>query len=106
MRSGRTAYGHEPVDVVVEPRLLSAQRGGVDDRLGERSAAAQADAWERAGPTAAETRRAVPIGDADRAEETEVVEVEHRPGAGGPGRGERAPAECRMDVVRMDDLRP
>ena len=39
----------------------------------------------------------------DRADQAVVVEVEHDTGARAPGRGERAPAERRVDVVRVDD---
>ena len=55
---------------------------------------------------AAKARRAVPVGDADRAEESEVVQVQDRPRAGAAGRGQRAPAEHRMEVVGVDDVGP
>ena len=105
MRRGRLADRHELVDVLVQPGLLAVQRRRVHDRLGQRPAAAQADAGERAAAAAAEARRAVSVGDPDRAEQPEVVEMEHRPGTGGLRGGERAPAERRMDVVSVYDLR-
>ncbi len=42
---------------------------------------------------------------ADRADEPVVVQVQHDPRAGGARRGERAPAERRLHVVRVHDAR-
>ena len=105
MGRGRLADGDELVDMLVQPGLLAVQRGSVHDRLGQRSAAAQAHARERAAAAAAEARRAVAVGDPDRAEQPKVVEMEQCPRARGLGRGERAPPQRRMDVVGVHDLR-
>ena len=48
---------------------------------------------------------AVAVGDRDRAEQAEVVEVKHRPGPRRPRSGESPPPEQRMDVVGVDDVR-
>src|ERR1700733_8828951 len=103
MSCERVADGHELVDVLEQVRLLATQRGSVDDGLPERSAAAQAQPGLGRTPPAAKAGRAVPVGDADRAEQSEVVEMKHGPGASRLGSGERSPPELRMDVVGVDD---
>ena len=101
---GGVAHGHQPVGVLEQVRLLAVQTHRVRRRLGQRAAAAQPQARPGVGAPAAEARRPVAVGDRDRAEQPEVVEVEHRAGAGRAGRGQRAPAEQRMDVVGVDDV--
>ena len=103
MSCQRAAHSHELVDVLEQMRLLAAERGSVDDGLAERSAAAQTQPGLGRTPPAAKARRAVPVGDADRAEQPEVVEMKHGPGASRLGSGERSPPELRMDVVGVDD---
>src|ERR1700729_2536063 len=98
MGGGRLADRDELIDVLVQPGLLAVQRRPVHDRLGKRSAAAQAHAGERAAATAAEARRAVAVRDPDRAEQPEVVEMEQRPRAGTLGGSEGAPAERGMHI--------
>ena len=100
-RSGRPPRRPRP------PAAADArERGGVGHRLHARAAAVQAHARQRVAPVAA---RAVLAGRvdarADRADEAVVVQVQDRPRAGRPRRRQRAPAERRVEVVRVDDPR-
>ena len=87
-----------------QARLLEVQTGGVRGGLAERPAAAKPKPGPRVGAAAPEARRAVAVGDCDRAEQAEVVQVENRAGAGRLRRRQRPPAEQRMEVVGVDDI--
>jgi hypothetical protein len=46
------------------------------------------------------------VGDPNRAEEAEIVQVQNRPRPGLPRRRQRPPAEQRMQIVSVDHLCP
>ena len=75
------ARHHEAGDRLEDGRLVPGERRRVDGRLGERAAAVQDKAGQRVAVVAAEAGAAVAGGHADRAEETQVVEVHEH---GGP----------------------
>ena len=103
-RGGGLADGDERVGVGEQARLLALQADRVGGRLGERAAAAQPQPGQRVAPAAAKARRAVAVADRDRAEQAEVVQVDDGAGARRPGRGQRPPAEQRMQVVGVDHV--
>ena len=88
-----------------QPRLLPVQRGRVQGRLAERATAAQPQAGQRVAALTAKAWGAVTVRDPDRAEQPEVVEVKHGAGARRASRGKRPPAEQRVHVVGMHDIR-
>ena len=102
-RDDGSADRHELVDVLEQPGLLPAQGDRVNRGFGERAAAAQPQARPGVTETAAKARRPVPVGDADRAEQAVVVQMQQRAGAGVSRRGERPPPERWMEVVGVDD---
>jgi hypothetical protein len=73
--------------------------------FGKRAATPKPDPRMHVGVAAAKTRSAVAVGDADRAERSEVVQVKNRPRASCPSRSQRPPAEERVKVVRVHHLR-
>ena len=104
--AGRERARHDDhVRVLEQPPLPERERRGVDGRLGARAAAVQADARPGVAAVAARAVRAAGEARADRADEAVVVQVQDGPGAGLLCGGERAPAERRVEVVRVDDPR-
>ena len=95
------ARHHEPVDVLEHRGLVARQRGGVHQRLGHGLAAVEREARQRVPVVAAEARPAVARRHADRAEEAQVVQVEHHGGAGLSGGGEGPGAERGQHVVHV-----
>ena len=90
----------------VDPPLPQREPGAVGGRLGARAAAAvQPHARARVAPVAARAVGAAGEAGPDRADEPVVVQVQDDPGAGLARGGQRAPAERRLDVVRVDDAR-
>ena len=80
------------------------QRSGVHGSLRDRSAAAMRKPRQRVPGAALEAHRIVSEGDADRAEQPEIVQVQDRARALCAGGGERAPAEQWMQVVRVHHI--
>jgi len=102
----RAAHGDEPVGVGEQPRLLAREPGGVHRSLRKRAATAVAHARHGVAPMAAVARLAVAERDPDRTHEPVVVQVQDGARASRPCRRERTPAEQRVDVVRVYDIRP
>ena len=100
----RLADGDERVGMREQTRLLAGEPGRVDGGLRERAAAAMPHAGQRVAAVAPVAGRAVAVGHADRAHESVVVQVQYRPRSRRARRRQRAPAEQRMDVVRVDDV--
>ena len=96
---GRNA--NEPVDVLVEARLLPAKACRVHRRLDDRAPTAQPQSRPRVHPPTAKAGRAVAVSDRDRAEQSEIVQMQDRACPGLVRRSQRAPAEQRHAVVRV-----
>ena len=82
----------------------AAQAGRVGDRLGEAAAASVRHSRKRVAPAAFEARVAGAVPDRNRAEQPQVVQVQHHGGAGRARGRQCAPAEQRVDVVGMNDV--
>ena len=95
----------EGVGLLDHAPLPQRQRGGVGGRLGHAAAAVQAHAGKRVAAVAARALGAAREAHADRADEPVLVQVQHDARAGLARGGERAPAERRLQVVRVHDAR-
>src|SRR5205085_8066471 len=82
----------------------AVQRGRGPCGLSERPTACGPRSGQRVPSATAKAGGAVAVGNPDRAEQPKIVEVKHGAGARLPGGLECAPAEQRMDVVRVDDI--
>ena len=102
---GERAGDEETVGLRGEPLLPQRERGGVGRRLRRRAAAVQPHSRQRVPAMTTGAVRAVGEAGADGAHEPVVVEVQDDARAGLLRRGERAPAERRVDVVGVDDPR-
>lgn len=85
--------------------LLAVQPEGVDSGLDGRTAAAVHETRERRAPAALKARRTTPVRDPDGAGQAEVMEVQHGAGARFASGAKRPPAEQRVHVVRVNDIR-
>ncbi len=98
---GPAAGGQEAVDGVEHRGLVHRQRGGVGRRLGQRSAAVEHQPREGVAPAAAKAGAAVAGGDGDRAEQAQVVQVQHHPRTGRASGGQALRADQRLHVVHV-----
>src|SRR5437868_5571941 len=94
------------IGMVQKGSLLAVKSDGVSSRLRDRAATTQSQTRKRVGATAAKARRSIAVGDPNRAEEAEVVQVQNRPRPGLPCRRQRPPAEQGVQIVSMDHLCP
>ncbi len=98
---GPVAGSHEAVHGVEHERLVQREPGGVGRGLGQRAAAVEHHPGQRVAAPAAKARAAVARGHADRAEEAQVVEMEHHARPGRPCGRQAAGAEQRQHVVHV-----
>ena len=102
---GERARDDDRVGVGDQAPLPQRQRRAVGRRLDAVAAAVQAHPRARVAAMAARAVRAAREARADRADEAVVVQVQDGLRPRRAGRGERAPAERRVEVVGVDDAR-
>jgi hypothetical protein len=83
--------------------LVRGKAEGVCHCLTDRTAAVEHQAWEGEATPASKAWTSVPRGDGDRAEEADIVKLQHHPHSEAARTQERPGAEHRVKVVYVDD---